>query len=348
MKTELITLKSLNESFDDIIRAGKLLERGELCAIPTETVYGLAANAYLPEAVEKIFVAKGRPQDNPLIVHISEFSDLEKLTLEIPREAELLASRFWPGPLTMIFKKSEKVPDVVTAGLSSVAVRLPSSKYARAIIHAAGVPLAAPSANTSGRPSPTSAFHVLDDLDGRIPMILDGGECEVGLESTVVDLSGEVPTLLRPGGVTLSELARVIPEIRVNPKILAEVEDGEKVASPGMKYRHYAPKAPITIIDGALENAKKFIEGNINERKVAILCFEEEKEEFSSLGAPVISYGRLSEPSELAHGLFAALRRLDEISPDIIYAREPACGDGIELAIVNRLSRAASFSRISV
>ncbi|MBE6912170.1 MAG: threonylcarbamoyl-AMP synthase [Ruminococcaceae bacterium] len=336
------------ENFDDFVRAGNLLKNGEVVAIPTETVYGLAANAFDAAAVEKIFKAKGRPSDNPLIVHISDFDDLAKITSEIPDTAIALAEKFWPGPLTMILKKNDKIPSEVTAGLSTVAVRFPSHKYARAIIEAAGAPLAAPSANRSGKPSPTTAQHVMRDLSGRIPMILDGGECEVGVESTVIDLTGDIPTLLRPGGVTLRELRDVLGKVELNPKILEEVDDGEAVASPGMKYKHYAPSAPVVIVDGDPDSFKEYVKSNITGRKVAILCFEEEKKLFEGIDVKVVTYGKLSEPQELAHGLFSALRILDDAEPDIIYAREPAIGDGVELAVVNRLSRAAAFERISL
>lgn len=353
MKTELVSVRGLTENFDDFMRAGNLLRSGEIVAIPTETVYGLAANAFDPDAVEKIFKAKGRPQDNPLIVHIADLADLPKIVSEIPEKAYLLASEFWPGPLTMIMKKSEKVPDAVTAGLDTVAVRFPSHKYARAVIDAAGVPLAAPSANTSGKPSPTTAQHVMRDLSGKVPMIIDGGECSVGLESTVIDLTGDVPVLLRPGGITLSDLRRVIGEVKMNPKVLEAVGDDEKVASPGMKYKHYAPSAPVVIIDGKAESFRKYVLENINGRKAAILCFEEEKELFDNCDVSVVSYGSENTPEELAHGLFSSLRKLDELSVDIIFAREPAKIvrgelDGIELAVVNRLIRAAAFRRISV
>ncbi|MBE6911510.1 MAG: threonylcarbamoyl-AMP synthase [Ruminococcaceae bacterium] len=348
MTTELIKISGLMQNFDDFVRAGKLLSNGEVVAIPTETVYGLAANAFDPNAIEKIFKAKGRPSDNPLIVHISDFSDLSKLVSEIPESAITLAENFWPGALTMIMKKSDKVPYEVTAGLSTVAIRFPSHKYARAIIDAAGVPLAAPSANLSGKPSPTSADHVFRDMEGRIPMIIDGGDCEIGLESTVIDLTGDIPTLLRPGGVTLKQLRSVLGEVAVNPKILEEVSDDEKVASPGMKYKHYAPSAPVTIIDGSSESFANYVKANISGRKVAILCFEEEKGLFADTDITVVSYGKLLDGTSLAHSLFGALRQFDEISPDIIFAREPETTDGIELAVVNRLSRAAGFSRISV
>lgn len=348
MITELIRIKDLELNSDGIVRAGNLLKNGEIVAIPTETVYGLAANAYNKDAVAKIFAAKGRPQDNPLIVHISKFEDLFGIVSEIPESAYILAEKFWPGPLTMIMKKNENIPDEVTAGLSTVAVRLPSHPYAKAIIDAAGVPLAAPSANLSGKPSPTSAQHVMRDLSGRIPMIIDGGECEVGLESTVITLASEVPMLLRPGGVTLRQLRDALGKVDVNPKILEEVSDDEAVASPGMKYKHYAPCAPVVIVDGDEESFFRYVSEQACDKKVAVLCFEEEASLFESLPITTISYGRHSKPEELAHGLFSALRKLDEISPDIIYAREPECNDGIELAVVNRLSRAAAFERISI
>ncbi len=348
MTTQLIKVRGLMENFDDFVRAGNLLKNGEVVAIPTETVYGLAASAFSPDAVGKIFKAKGRPQDNPLIVHISDFDDLAKITEEVPETAIRLAENFWPGPLTLILKKNEKIPLEVTAGLSTVAVRFPSHKYARAVIEAAGVPLAAPSANLSGKPSPTSAQHVMRDLAGKIPMIIDGGECEVGLESTVIDLTGEKPMLLRPGAVTLSQLRSVLGEVLVNPKISKEVDDGEKVASPGMKYKHYSPEAPVVIVDGDAENFVRYVIANAEEKKVAVLCFDEEKELFSDIGIDAVSYGSKNNPGSLAHGLFSALRTLDEMSLDIIYAREPEISDGMEQAVVNRLGRAAAFNRISV
>ncbi len=348
MTTEFIKIRGLMENFDDFMRAGNILKNGGVVAIPTETVYGLAANALDEAAVGKIFEAKGRPQDNPLIVHISDFEDIKKLVTELPDSALALAEKFWPGPLTMILKKSEKIPDAVSAGLSTVAIRFPKNIYARAIIEAAGVPLAAPSANLSGKPSPTTAQHVMRDLSGKIPMILDGGACEIGLESTVIDLTGEIPMLLRPGGVTLHELRECLGEVAVNPKISEEVQDNEPVASPGMKYKHYAPNAPVTIVDGSFEKFLEFIAQNTNDKKVAVLCFTEEKTAFEKLGVMTVSYGSIKNPKELAENLFSALRELDDISPDIIYARQPEGGDGIELAVINRLSRAAAFTHISL
>lgn len=346
MITELIKIRGLMQNHDDFVRAGNLLKNGEVVAIPTETVYGLAANAFNPDAVKKIFKAKGRPGDNPLIVHISDFDDLSKVAVDIPEKAVTLAEKFWPGPLTMILKKSDKIPPEVTAGLATVAVRFPSHMYARAIIEAAGVPLAAPSANLSGKPSPTSALHVMRDMSGRIPMIIDGGECEVGLESTVIDLTGDIPVLLRPGGVTLRELRDAVGEVSVNKKILEEVNDDEQVASPGMKYKHYAPSSPVVIAEGETGAFVKYVTDNIKNKNIAILCFEEEKALFDGMGVSVFTYGRLSHPKELAHGLFSALRNLDEFTFDVIYARMPKADDGISLAIVNRLSRAAAFSKV--
>lgn len=348
MTTELIKIRDLSQNASDFTRAGNLLKNGEIVAIPTETVYGLAANAFDEDAVKKIFIAKGRPQDNPLIVHISNIEHLSEIASEIPESALLLAEKFWPGPLTMILKKSEKIPYVVSAGLDTVGIRLPSHPHARAIIDAAGVPLAAPSANLSGKPSPTSAQHVMRDLSGRIPMIIDGGECEVGLESTVISLTGETPMLLRPGGITLAQLREVLGDVSVNPKILEEVTDNEPVASPGMKYKHYAPNAPVVIVDGTPDAFADYVRANSTEKKVAVLCFEEEIQLFSDSPLQVFPYGKRSCPDELAHGLFAKLRALDDIDVDIIYAREPEFGDGIELAVINRLGRAAGFSRISV
>ena len=344
MTTEILKVENLMKDAENIARAAELLRAGEVVAIPTETVYGLAANALDGEAVEKIFVAKGRPQDNPLIVHIDDFSTLEKIVEEIPENAIKLAEAFWPGPLTMIFKKKDVIPSVVSAGRDTVGVRLPEHRIARAIIYTANYPLAAPSANTSGRPSPTKAKHVFDDMNGRISAIVDGGESGVGVESTVIDITRTPARLLRPGGITLAQLRSVLGEVEVDDAVVREISDDAEVNAPGMKYRHYAPKAPLVILDGCLEDSCDYVKKQ--EEKVAVLCFEEELEAFSKICDNVISYGTESNPAVLANKLFDALRAFDEMEIDRIYAREPKGGDGIELAVINRLEKSAGFTRI--
>ena len=244
---------------DDIQRAGDILRRGGLVAIPTETVYGLAANALDGEAVKKIYQAKGRPSDNPLIVHISRFSQLAPLVREVPESAQKLAAAFWPGPLTIILPKSDVIPQQTSGGLDTVAVRCPSHPTARAVIDAAGVPLAAPSANLSGKPSPTTFLHVREDLTGRVDALLDGGDCDVGVESTVRTLATPVPRLLRPGGVTLSQLRQVLGQVEVDPAVLHQMEAGQKAASPGMKYKHYSPAADVVIVDASPEDYVEYV-----------------------------------------------------------------------------------------
>ena len=346
MVTEVLKVENLMRDADNIIKAAKLLQAGEVVAIPTETVYGLAANALDEDAVSKIFEAKGRPQDNPLIVHIDDFSALSKIVEEIPQNAIELAQAFWPGPLTMIFKKKDIIPNAVSAGLDTVAVRLPEHPIARAIIYSAEYPLAAPSANTSGKPSPTKAEHVYEDLNGKIPAIIDGGSAGVGLESTVVDMTKNPPRLLRPGGITLAQLKEVLDEVEVDDAVVREISKDAKVSSPGMKYRHYAPKAPLVIIEGELSDACNYV--NEQEGEKAVLCFEEEVAAFSKVCKNVVSYGKEDDPTMLANKLFDALRTFDTIEVDKIYAREPKGGEGIELAVINRLQKSAGFTRIKL
>ncbi|MDR2670914.1 MAG: threonylcarbamoyl-AMP synthase [Oscillospiraceae bacterium] len=328
---------------DDIASAGRLLRAGRLVAMPTETVYGLAANALDPAAVARIFEAKGRPADNPLIVHIAEPEDLTALCQEIPPEALTLAQRFWPGPLTLVLPRRAVVPDAVTAGLPTVAVRLPALPAARAVIRAAGTPLAAPSANLAGRPSPTTADHVRADLGGRIDAILDGGPCQWGIESTVVSVAHHPPRLLRPGGVTQESLCDVIPNLMVDPAVQGALADGETPSAPGMKYRHYAPRAPLTILRGPAGRAAAHIRRQSG--PVAVLCFDEEWDDFA--GLPRVSYGSRSDPLSLARSLFDALRRLDALGARQLFARCPE-GGGVEAAVQNRLRKAAGFQTLDV
>ncbi|MCH5303304.1 MAG: threonylcarbamoyl-AMP synthase [Ruminococcus sp.] len=336
----------LKDNENDINTAGKILADGGLVAIPTETVYGLAANALNPNAVKKIFEAKGRPMDNPLIVHIADFDDIKRYRLvsEIPEDALKLAQKFWSGPLTIIMPKGEAVPDEVSAGLDTVAIRFPSHKTAQSVIKAAGCPLAAPSANISGSPSPTTAQHVMSDLNGRIDAVLDGGECSVGLESTVITLAAEKPRLLRPGGITVEEIESVIGEIDVDDAVLNELEKGVKASSPGMKYKHYSPKARVILV---LSDDESYIDF-VNSKKaddVAALCYKGSEEKLS---VQSFTLGAENDYSEQAHELFKLLREIDK-KPEIktVYARCPK-PDGVGMAVYNRLIRAAGFEVINL
>lgn len=321
---------------DDIERAGEILRAGGLVAIPTETVYGLAANALDGAAVKRIYETKGRPSDNPLIVHISEFSQLAPLVREVPESAKKLADAFWPGPLTMILPKSDLILAETNGGLDTVAVRLPSHPVARAVIAAAGVPLSAPSANLSGRPSPTAFSHVKEDLMGRVEALLDGGDCDVGVESTVITLAEGTPRVLRPGGVTLAQLQAVLGRVDVDPAVLNRLREGAKVSSPGMKYKHYAPKADVVLVDAAPVDYSDYV----NQASAChALCFEEDQ---ALLKVPCLSYGGRFDGRRQAHLLFSALHRLDEIGAKKVYAHMPS-KNGVGLAVYNRLIRAAGF-----
>lgn len=318
--------------------AARILQDGGLVGMPTETVYGLAANALNGKAVARIFAAKGRPMDNPLIVHISEFDQIYPLVQSVPEAAGRLAERFWPGPLTIILPKSGIIPDEVSAGLPTVAVRFPSHPVARALITAAGLPLAAPSANLSGSPSPTTAEHVMNDLSGKIEAVLDGGACGVGVESTVVTLAADPPRLLRPGGVTLEQLREVLGNVALDPAVLHPLADGVRAASPGMKYKHYSPKANVIILDGSFEAYKTYVNCHAAP-DVAALCYNGEN---TGLAVPAVCYGGERDCGEQARELFDALRKLDEMKAKTVYARCPE-PKGVGLAVYNRLIRAAGF-----
>lgn len=335
--------KHLTASAADMEEAGRLLREGELVAIPTETVYGLAANAFDEAAVAGIFEAKGRPQDNPLIVHIATLDTLLLLSDDIPEDAFRLADAFWPGPLTVIVPKSDRVPTVVSGGLPTVAVRMPSHRAAQAILQAAGVPLAAPSANRSGSPSPTTAARVAADLDGRVAAIVDGGECEVGVESTVVTLCTEVPRLLRPGGITREQLEEVLGTVEVDEAVTAPLKDDRKAASPGMKYKHYAPKAQVTILKGSAEAFREYVNAHA-EDGTAALCFEGETD---GLTVPYVTYGRRDDDAAQARQLFEALRTADDRGARVLYAACPR-PIGVGLAVYNRLLRAAGFRVVTL
>jgi L-threonylcarbamoyladenylate synthase len=319
--------------------SANIIKNGGLVAIPTETVYGLGANGMDENAVLKIFEAKGRPQDNPLILHISGPEQIELFCHHIPQAAYDLAEAFWPGPLTMVLPARECVPKRTTAGLDTVAVRCPDSDVTREIIRLAGVPLAAPSANISGKPSTTTAEHVRHDHDGKIDAIVDGGPCRVGVESTIVDLTEERPRLLRPGGIGPEQLIAVLGDLIVDKAVTAQVDKDEVVKAPGMKYRHYAPQEPVVIVSGSREKAAEYIRNHFipGDR---VLCFEEELPLYE--GCDPLSYGQEADVNTLSAGLFAALRELDDPSIHQVYARCPI-GGGVAYAVQNRLKKAAAF-----
>lgn len=338
--------------------AGTVLAEGGLVGIPTETVYGLAANALDEKAAAKIYTAKGRPSDNPLIVHIAGMEMIHSLVSELPESAIKLADKFWPGPLTMILPKSDIVPYGTTGGLDTVAIRMPSHPVAWKLIHDSQIPLAAPSANTSGRPSPTRAEHVYDDLNGKIEMILDDGPVGIGIESTIIDLTGEIPMVLRPGYITREMLAEVLGEVMIDPAILDENKDKDfKPKAPGMKYKHYAPKGDLHLVEGSFENVvckiceltkEKVSEGY----KVGIIATEETKmiyeQQMSGKDAVVImSIGTRKDEDTITHNLYDILRRMD--SADVAFIYSESFGEGTRgQAIMNRLLKAAGYQQIHV
>ena len=336
MKTQIIKINSTQQK-EEIKKAADVLKNGGLVGIPTETVYGLGANALDEEAVKSVFVAKGRPQDNPLSVHISDFDEIYDLVEEVPESAKKLAEKYWPGPMTIILKKSEKIPDVVSAGLDTVAIRLPEHEIARAIIRQAGVPIAAPSANVSGSPSPTSAKNVFEDMNGKIPLIVDGGECTVGVESTVVTLVKDKPKILRPGGITPEEISEVLGETELDKAVFENVGKDEKVSSPGMKYKHYAPKTKVIIVKGEREKYLEFLKNQTG--NFGALCFEDDVDEIK---CKFVTYGISTNSLSQSKNLFSALRKADALGVDVVYARYPY-EDGMGIAVLNRLLRSAAF-----
>ena len=328
--------------------AAAVIRNGGLAAFPTETVYGLGANALDEKAAKKIYEAKGRPSDNPLIAHIADLDGLKPLVSEIPEAGRKLAEAFWPGPLTLVFPKNGIVPHGTTGGLETVAVRMPSDPVARELIRLAGVPIAAPSANTSGRPSPTRAEHVFQDMDGKIDLIVDGGPVGIGVESTIVDVTEEIPTLLRPGAITMEMLGSVVGKVDVDPAITGPLRADVKPKAPGMKYRHYAPKASLTLVEGDAEAvtarinnlaAKKLGEG----LRVGIICTEETKELYPA--GMVKSIGLRADEATVAHNLYAVLREFDDLEADVIFS-ESFPADELGQAIMNRLNKAAGYQII--
>ncbi|MBR4168427.1 MAG: threonylcarbamoyl-AMP synthase [Lachnospiraceae bacterium] len=331
---------------EKIREAGDTIKRGGLVAFPTETVYGLGGDALNPESSGRIYAAKGRPSDNPLIVHIAEISDLPKIAAGIPEAAYTLADRFWPGPLTMIFRKQSCVPDETTGGLATVAVRMPDHPIALALIRAAGGFIAAPSANLSGRPSPTSGKHVLEDMDGRIDMILDGGSCRIGLESTILDLSEDVPAILRPGYITRRMLQDVIGEVTVDPAVEGKTDAAPK--APGMKYKHYAPKGALTIVSGEREAVVAYIQAQIKAAKGQRTGVIASEETYDRYRADVVqNIGAAEDEEAIARHLYDVLRTFDEKQTELIFSEAFNAGP-IGQAIMNRLIRAAGHHIIEV
>jgi len=351
METKVIKINREQPDRELLKEAGRLLAAGALVAFPTETVYGLGGDGLQADAAARIYAAKGRPSDNPLILHIADVADMEKLAVDIPELAYRLAEKFWPGPLTMILKKGDVVPYTTTGGLNTVAIRMPSDEIAREIIRASGTYIAAPSANLSGRPSPTKAEHVIEDLSGRIEMIVDGGDSDIGLESSIIDLSGDVPMILRPGYITKEDFEQIVAEVEYDSAVLATKPQESVVAkAPGMKYRHYAPKGQITIVEGNTADVINKINALVAEQeakgiRVAVLCAEETKEQYTC--KQVYSLGSLKSEKEISAHLFAALRNFDTEQMEVIYS-ESFENTKLAGAIMNRLRKAAGYQTIQV
>lgn len=351
MDTKLVKINDVEDMKDEeLSEAAQIIRDGGLVAFPTETVYGLGANALDEEAAKKIYAAKGRPSDNPLIAHISCLEELGPLVARIPEMGRKLAKAYWPGPLTMVFPKSGNVPYGTTGGLETVAVRMPSDPVANRLIALAGVPVAAPSANTSGRPSPTTAQHVYQDMEGKIEMILDGGPVGIGVESTIVDVSGESPVLLRPGAVTIEMLEAVVGPVGIDPAILGPLTEGVRPKAPGMKYRHYAPQAELVLVEGELDAAVARINFLAKEKlgqkyHVGIICTDETKARYQH--GIVRSVGLRAQEETIAHNLFAVLREFDDLQVDYIYS-ESFSRDHLGQAIMNRLTKAAGYHIMKV
>lgn len=347
MRAEVVAMDAEHLNMEAIQKAGKILKEGGLVAFPTETVYGLGGNALDPAASMKIYAAKGRPSDNPLIVHIADLKDLARITTEIPEGAQILAKKYWPGPLTMILPKADVVPKETTGGLDSVAVRFPSDRIAQELIKAAGGFVAAPSANTSGRPSPTMAEHVEEDLGDAIEMIIDGGQVGIGLESTIVDFTEDVPVVLRPGYISLEMLREVLGEVRMDKGLLI-TDSSVRPKAPGMKYRHYAPKADLSIVEGPQEEVIDCINRLTRETaakglKAGIIATDETRAQYAS--GLVLSIGSREEEETIAHHLYEVLRDFDEADVNVIYSEAfytPRMGQ----AIMNRLLKAAGHKII--
>lgn len=349
METKVFVARDNYIKDEELKEASAVIRSGGLVAFPTETVYGLGGDATNPEASRKIYAAKGRPSDNPLIVHIADFSQLRNIVAEVPQEAEKLAEAFWPGPLTMILRKNDVIPYETTGGLDTVAIRMPSHPVARAFLQDSGCMIAAPSANTSGRPSPTTAQHVWEDLHGKIEILLDGGPVGIGIESTIVDLSEERPMILRPGFITQEMLSAVLGDVGMDPGLASE-NSKQPPKAPGMRYRHYAPKADLTLVEGTMEEVISKINALTREaqamgKSVGVLATEENKDRY--VADHVIVIGQRQDEAEIARHLFDVLRQFDDLQVDLIYSESFAAA-GIGQAIMNRLLKAAGHKRIFV
>lgn len=350
MNTKIVNLQKKDLKLEDFKEAAQILQNGGLVAFPTETVYGLGGDGMREDASKKIYAAKGRPSDNPLIIHISDINMLEELAEEIPEAAKKLAEKYWPGPLTMVFKKKKEVPYGTTGGLDTVAVRMPNHEIALKLISYSGVAIAAPSANTSGRPSPTQASHVVEDLDGKIDMILDGGEVGIGIESTIVDLTGNVPMILRPGYITKAMLEEVIGEVCVDKVVSAREADPNLIPkAPGMKYKHYAPKGDLTVFEGEAEAVIDEINKRTEEKQkegfqVGIIASEETKEQYK--GGIIKVIGTRGDEVTISRRLYAILREFDSMGTEVIYS-ESFAYDEFGNAIMNRLLKAAGYQIVT-
>lgn len=345
MKTEIYYTDENDKN--TIMKVANIIKEGGIVAFPTETVYGLGASALNTAAVEKIFKAKGRPQDNPLIVHVADF-DIYKYVKEVPNKAKLLMDAFWPGPLTIILKKSDLIPDIVTAGLDSVGLRMPENRIARTLIQYAGVPIAAPSANISGKPSPTSIEHCIEDLNGRVDIIIGGERCSVGIESTVVDASSDEIIILRPGAITEEMIREISKNTSIDPAVMKKPDKNLKPKAPGMKYRHYAPKAPMIVVIGDEDKVIQYINNKIkNQRnlKIGVMAVEENIKSYDT--DYKVSLGIKKNPGIIAANLFDCLREFDKIDVDYIYS-EGFLEEGMGLAIMNRLKKAAGYNILHI
>ena len=348
LKTEILSIDINNIDLNKIRFAAEIIRSGGLVAFPTETVYGLGANALNEIAVKKIFDAKGRPSDNPLIMHIADKSTIFEIVGNVPANASILMDKFWPGPLTMVFEKAPIVPDIITAGLPTVAVRVPSHPVALELIREAGVPIAAPSANISGKPSPTESKHVIDDLYGKVDVIIDAEGAKIGVESTVLDITLMPPVILRPGGVSFEELCNVLGEVYIDPALVSKDTEGLRPRSPGMKYTHYSPKAEVIVIEGDVLKVANKINELINDYKaknisVGVLATEQTKHFYKDV--PVLCLGDRTEPFEIAANLFKAFRNFDDTSIEVILS-EAVESKGIGMAVMNRMNKAAGYNII--